>query len=383
MSDTITSIIQTNSIYLPVNFDRIRRPPRPPEDQQSTYLERFDFHGIFSDVFSCQNTIIAMGPPYLNLRHLLDQSQFIINGSQFIDKESIHFNELNRTSRTVFKLSDNCVADRITLKYGPLNLECAIGDNHYRAFAGRNVLVTMNRDNNFENIVDWLEINAKCNQIDAVIIYDNRSESYTDKDLIKSISKVNGVEVVYVVNWPHPYGPTAHKGQNWDSDFGQHTAWEHARWRFLLEANSVTHCDVDEIPLTEDGSPCWTKAAENENGVFYYRMRDVEPSPTRDLDPSRIRRHSDYIFFHPNKLGSFKYTYIPSKLTCEQQLLVHKVSNTKEDERHLGYSRHFRGLHRLWRAGSQGYTYEESEPNDSFEIDEPLQKAFDMVKNCS
>lgn len=383
MPETIGSIIETNSIYLPVNTDFIRKPPRPAEDQQPNYLERFDFHGIFSDVFSYEGSVIAVGPPYLNLRNLLDDSQFFVNGATHIEHEAVQFDELDRTSRTTFNLpsSGNSIttAEILTLKCNTLELQCKVGKNHHQVFAGRNVLLTMNRDNSLENIVDWVTINVVANEIDAVVIYDNRSELYSKSELLQAIANVPGVEVAYVVDWPHPYGPTAYRKQLWDSDFGQYTAWEHARWRFLSRANSVTPCDVDEIPLTEDGSPCWHHAHQSNDGVFYYRMRDIEPAPLDTLTSSRVRRHSDYRFYNPDKVGSFKYTYVPSRLTSNQQALVHKVSDTEVPNHQLGFTRHFRGLHRQWRAGIEDYTFDELEIDDSFAKDIVLSEALKKV----
>ena len=387
MPETIRSIIETNSIYLPVNTDFIRKPPRPAEDQQPNYLERFDFHGIFSDVFSSGNSVIAVGPPFLNLRNLLGNGQFLVNGATCIEHDAIKFEELDRTSRTTFDLpsagNSIATADTLTFKHKSLDLQCKVGQNHHQVFAGRNVLLTMNRDNFLENIVDWVTINAAANEIDAVIIYDNRSELYTKNELLQAIASVPGIEVAYVVNWPHPYGPTAYRQQLWDSDFGQYTAWEHARWRFLSQANSVTPCDVDEIPLTEDGSPCWHHAHQSEDGVFYYRMRDIEPAPLETSTSSRIRRHSDYGFYNPDKLGSFKYTYVPSRLSTNQQVLVHKVSDTQEPNHQLGFTRHFRGLHRQWRAGVQGYTFDELELDESFVKDTAFSAALKKVSEKS
>lgn len=381
MSAPLQSVIGTNSINLPTNSDLVRTPPRPYDDQQPSYLARFDFHGIFSDVFASKDSIIAVGPPYLNLFNFLQNSNFYVNGATRISPADVTFTPQDRTARATFILPTKGTslleADTLTLRNGQLSLECRVGPSFHRTFAGRNVLMTMNRDNSLENIVDWVAFNARVNEIDAVIVYDNRSSLYSNSELLTALAGVPAIDVAFVVNWQHPYGPTAYRRDLWDSDFGQYTAWEHARWRFLQEANSVTIGDVDELPLAEDGQPCWKKAQQTPDGVFYYQLRDVKTYALTPIPESGRRRHKDFNYFDPSTVGSCKYTYIPSRLGPDQQLLVHEVTGAKVSGLGEAYARHFRGLHKQWRAGVDEFTFElEETVNPEWRWDKPLANAL-------
>lgn len=376
----VGAIIRTNSIDLPVKEDLIRIPPRKPEDRQEGYLARFDFHGIFSDVFFCDDSVIAVGPPYLNLLDSLSNARYFLDEVELSDPSAISFNELNRTSRTKIQLP--CVGgsmvrpERLRVEFPSFAVECGVGADQAAAFCDKNVLMTMSRDNPLLNISDWVRMNVVNNEIDAVLVYDNRSKDYSKKQLLEEIMSVEGVSVAVVVDWPHPYGVAADSKQIWDSDFGQYSAWEDARWRFLRKANSVMVGDCDEIPLAEDGVPCWKLAAETKSGVLYYRLRDVEPVRMCDAEGAGLRRHSDYNYYLEGRLASNKYTYIPSRLREDQQLLVHAVTGAPDELPGKAYGRHFKALHRRWRDGSFGYTYSERAKDESLSVDDVLSRAF-------
>lgn len=360
----IKAIVSTNSLALPTTSEIIRLPPRKPEDQQPGYLHRFDFHLIFADIFRLGKDVIAVGPPYLNLREFLESSSFSFSGGDRVSLANIEFNELNRTSRTLIRLplvgESVFPADSITLANDSLVIESRIGTDMNDVFCGKNVLMTMSRDNYLENISDWVSVNVRANDINAVIIFNNRSKLYTNKELLNTISEIDGIEVAIVVDWPHAYGLPGGPKQIWDSDFGQYTAWETARWRFVKHAKSVMISDVDEVPLTESGIPCWQAAEMSPSGVYYYPMRDVQAVVPIGADPSRLRRHADYNYYIPGSEGSDKYTYIPSRINDNQQLLVHAVTHAPNPREVEGYVRHFKGLHRAWRDGSYGYTNREA-----------------------
>lgn len=359
------TIVDTNCIELPTNCDIVRVPPRAPEDQQREYLSRFDFHGVFSDVFLVNGELVAVGPPYLNLLPFLERASFYYGETELEKLSEPRFRPLNRTSNTTFQLpthgANSLEIEKFRVVIEGVEITCGVGRNYLSAFKGKNVLLTMNRDNDLINIVDWIDVNVRINEINAVLLYDNRSNSYSSETLLNEICAVQGVEVAIVVNWPHPYGVVAGSKQIWDSDFGQYTVWEDSRRRFLSEANSVTVGDVDEIPMSNSGRPCWQEADALESGVFYYRLRNVLPYRVGVATESATRRHRDFNYSVADQLGSFKYTYIPAKLRNDQQLLVHQVTGASYPQVTEGIARHFNGLHRRWRDGSFGYTAKELE----------------------
>ena len=351
-------LFTTNPIVLPHNSDIRRHPPRKLEDQQPDYYSKFDFNTIFSDVFKTDSKLIAIGPPFLNLLPTLKSASFFLNSAP-VPKEAIEFHELNRCSRLEIdldKLSFSVVPERFTIRSPHFNLSCTVGSSHLDVFGDKNVLVTLSRDNDLEVIRKWIELHISANKIDAVIFVDNKSSQYSKEELLDTLSGIQGLDVSYLIDWPHLYGPTGGPNQKWDSDFGQHQVWEWTRRRFLEKARTVTVSDVDELPLTESGAPVGEVALRTESGVFAYPMRSVVPRLIPNAEVRDVRLFSDFNYFQPGSTGSNKYTYVPAKLGDSQQLLVHRVDGTVPETPEPTFARHFIGLHRNWRNGTFDYT---------------------------
>lgn len=351
-------LLTTNPLVLPHNSDIRRHPPRKLEDQQADYYSKFDFNTVFSDVFKSSSKLIAIGPPFLNLLPSLKRATFLIN-SAAIPSAAISFHELNRCCRLEIDLSmlaTQIVPEQLTIRSPQFELSCSVGSSHTDVFEGKNVLVTLSRDNDLEVIRKWIELQISANSIDAAIFADNKSSQYSKQELFDCLSNIKGLSTTYLVDWPHLYGPTGGPNQKWDSDYGQHQVWEWTRRRFLGKARTVTISDVDELPLTESGRPVGDVALETKSGVYAYPMRSVVPRLIPDREEREVRLFSDFNYFQPGSTGSNKYTYVPEKLGDSQQLLVHRVDGAISETPEPAFARHFIGLHRNWRNGTFEYT---------------------------
>lgn len=377
----LSQLFTTNPIILPHNSDIRRHPPRKLEDQQTDYYSKFDFNTVFSDVFKTDSKLIAIGPPFLNLLPALENASFFINSAKAIS-ETVEFHELNRCSRLeidLTKFPTPIVPERLTIRSPHFDLTCSVGSSHSDVFEGKNVLVTLSRDNDLEVIRNWIELHISANKIDAVIFVDNKSSQYSKEELLQCLSSIEGLKVSYLVDWPHLYGPTGGPNQKWDSDFGQHQVWEWTRRRFLDKARTVTISDVDELPLTASGAPVGDVALKTESGVFAYPMRSVVPRLIPDAKDRDVRSFFDFNYFQPGSTGSNKYTYVPAKLRNSQQLLVHRVDGAVPETPEPAFARHFIGLHRNWRSGAFDYTAKTlSTGKGSNCIDEPLARVLNQ-----
>lgn len=378
----IQAIVRTNSLALPTNYDLVRFPPTASENLSERYFSTFDFHSLFYDVFQNSGTVRLIGPPFLNLREVLQDALFTFDGQLSVEPRSISMEELDRVSRTVIELPSrrgtSWNPERLRIELPNLSLETTVGVNHCAFFSGMDALMTMNRDNPITAIVDWVRINVEANAVNALLLFDNRSISYSAEEILVALRDVEGLELAVVVNWPHPFGALS---ANLDSDFGQYSAWEAARWRFLQTANSVIACDVDEVMLSNDGRPVKDLAAEQDNGVLYMKSRDVPPIADRFDSEDRLRRHKDFFYLDEAKIGPRKYCYIPEKLSVQQQLKVHAVSYAHDIDDSLGFVRHFRGLHKAWRHGLSDYSVPLIAPSGSDSVDERLVQLFDSLPN--
>lgn len=379
----LQAIVETSSLALPTNYDLVRFPPSGAvEDLSERYFSTFDFHSLFYDIFRNESSVQLIGPPFLNLGEILQDARFTFDGQVNVEPGSITMEELDRVSRTVVELPGRSSAlwnpDRIRVDLPNLSLEATVGANHSEVFSGMDTLMTMNRDNPIGTIVDWVQINVEANAVNALLLFDNRSVSYSRKDILRALRHVEGLELAVVVNWPHPYGALS---ANLDSDYGQYSAWEVARWRFLQQANSVIICDVDEIMLSNDGRPVKSLAEETDSGVLYMKSRDVPAISKNLISGDHVRRHKDFVYFDESKIGPRKYCYIPERLKPQQQLKVHAVSYAHDIDDSLGYVRHFRGLHKAWRHGLSDYSVPLAAPSANHLVDERLAQLFDSLSS--
>ncbi|MGO1406990.1 MAG: hypothetical protein ACTHV2_01160 [Brachybacterium sp.] len=328
-----------------------RTPPRPPESRQEFYEERFDSSTLFYDVFRVRNHVELIGPPLLNLEAGLRPMELRYAGHRYARrfrsaaKNRLHRYRVSPLPRSVRALRMHCPLGRFALD---------INDNLSAEFTGRRVLVTQSQNNPLEWISEWVDHHVSTQGIDAVILYDNNSTEYSAEEIREVLRARPGLAVFSVIEWPYPWGPTGGPDAVWDSDFGQHGAWEHAWRRLCLQASTITFGDIDEL-IVGPSPPVTDRALDAVQGISLYRRRAVLnlPSrPTRAL--GRERAYADYLWYDPAApLLSPKYTVAPAALHDSDQLMVHRVDGRHAPEDPEVLARHFDGIRVEWRDGDQ------------------------------
>lgn len=367
-------LLDTNSLTLEVSSSVYRIPPRRPEDMSPDYLLRYDGHTVAADVFQAGKDLMMVGPPLLNLKTYAENATVSVDGIPLTTHRD--WADLNRASR--FKGRVDVPASHVSVKFGPDTLAVKVSPDQADAFEGMNAVVTLNKDNHLENVRDWLTWLTIKHDINAAVIYDNGSTTYSQQELLEVARSVPGIVSAYVINWPYKYGNTGGPKQIWDSDFGQYMCWEHARWRFFRKANCVVISDVDEIPISVDSSTLVSRAEQSIHGVFSYPVRDVPAVPRSGLNADRVHLHTDYL--HSDKLrGTYskKVVYIPSRLPAEAQVGNHQVVGVSADYSEEVISRHVAGVHLAWRSGVWEYDHpERAMSTDSEFFDSELAEGF-------
>ncbi|MEO5309411.1 hypothetical protein QKD99_06465 [Corynebacterium sp. c3Ub_189] len=243
-------------------------------------------------------------------------------------------------------------------------------------FRGSNLLVTQQKNNRLEWIAYWAFYNAQVNGVDSVVCYDNSSESYTAEKIDQILARIPGIQNHVVVKWDTPFGATGGPNNVWDSDFGQHISWEHARRAFAASAASCCVIDIDELPFCIDGSPLAEKLANSEKAAMFFNRQPIRQFPNRKdelgLSP---RTHADFSLGETR--GAWlapKYIYAPARLPDQAQLLVHVirdlgVQNESEKEVRAG---HFDSIRIRWRRG-------ERRPVGNFESEDQIKEPVETV----
>jgi Glycosyltransferase family 25 (LPS biosynthesis protein) len=318
----------------------LRQPPRPLHLRQEGYEAEFDRHTLFYDVFHEPGGAVKwIGPPLLNLRPWLEAA-----GCR--DRVPLQIEELALCSR----VTRPGVMQSGTLITGEgFSFPVTPEKNHSPWFAGHRVLFTLQKDNRPEWIRDWVAFHVQHHGANAVLLYDNDSTLTTPDELLEVVAGVPGVTTAAVVAWPFPYGPQAGDSGRWDSNFCQHGALEHARWRFLAQARSVLNCDVDECVLTPGGPSVFALAERSRSGVVAFPGQWCVHCPAEGAPAPALVRHRDHHHVVDQPRCPPKWAAVPSRIPPSAQWTTHVVAGVVNEEAPGVSYRHFRGISNSWK----------------------------------
>jgi hypothetical protein len=345
-----------------------RSPTRPAAHRDADFDAKFDAETLFYDAFrGVRGQIILAGPPLLNLKADLERMTLTAHPSGAACRFEIR--EMDRHAQVHVEAPDGTT--RLTLSSALGTTDIAIQPSEVDVFAGRRVLFTQSKNNDIRWIQDWVRFSRDIHGADAVLIYDNGSTRYAPKDLAEAIGSLDGIAAVRVVAWPFKFGPQGLDAKRfWDSDFGQHGVWEHARRRFLEAAASVQGSDIDEFILSPDGRSIFEAVEAEPFGVLRYEGRWVIGIEGRDPAPGKSdRRHIDYDVTRKARLVKRfglitvdadrcppKWTVVPSKCPDRAQWRIHVIGGHVASRRltkTFSY-RHFREISDSWKYERMG-----------------------------
>lgn len=370
-------IIRTSELVLPPHANIRRLPPREPEFQQPDYLERFDAQTVFCDVFRSGEDLVLVGPPLLNLEERFTDASYSLDGSPVPPPS---FTALNRAQRGVIaghNQGDDLLVDYDVDHSATLRIRSDLSS----LFDGMNVLAAMQRNNELRWIRDWASFYVSVNDVQALALYDMRSNLYRMEDIAEALQGIRGLETVVIVDWPYKYGvPAFSNGQPWDSDYCQYVAWEHCRRRFLRSARAVTIADLDELFLADDGRSIFAHAEDDPHGVVRFKQRFIEPAVKRHPTDAKTRTYADYLYYLPEKpLSTPKWAAILPRLEDKHQLLIHSVGNNHSAFSDVVIGRQFRAMKLAWQRKSFDRHHPDVQLTRAYEKDAVLARAFDRV----
>lgn len=230
--------IELNSIALPADSAIKRQLRRPiPEERKALYeqgqLGIYDSHTLLYDVFlnSDNKTIGAIGPPLLNLEQELLPASIEVNGHRLpLTLRTNHKKLIILEAISPATLPDNTTAT-IQLANGQhqgITLSTA-------ALPDGLSLVTVQKNNKLQWIMDWISYYKNEFGIQHVYIYDNNSDN--QETLIAALS-----DVATVIPWNFPHGISHRSGNK----FCQVGALNHFKYR-LGNNTIIFNFDIDEL----------------------------------------------------------------------------------------------------------------------------------------
>jgi hypothetical protein len=329
-------VCRTHSVSLADFTDARREAIRPLKFRPENFDREFDSTTLFYDAVQVNDSQIAVfAPPFLNLQAELDASTF----GRKSERYSTRARQLDRHAQVWIDSSWSRRPVRVSGSLG--EFEFAISPNETELFRDCRVLFTMSKNNRIEWILDWVRFNRDIHGANAVLIYDNGSSVYDSATLSSALASVSGLLCSVVVEWPFPYGPQGSlKLGNWDSDFCQLGAWEHARWRFLQYARSVMNSDIDELVLSRTGQSIFEATERTSTGLLRYQGRWIIGTEdcTHKTAGCAAPRHFDFSTLMPRKyefsrwlafrdinVCPSKWTVVPGRCPAQAQWHVHLI----------------------------------------------------------
>jgi len=221
---------------------RALRKPLPAEqveNYEKGLIGEYDSRTVFYDVFLLEDfrTVVAMGPPLLNLERALLPATLNIDGRTVRFKTKTRYKQL---SVLTAKLPDKLVAFSPGARHIDADIMFANGWRKSIRLQPAtplhgNTIVAHQKDNKIQWIKDWARYYRSQFYIQNVVIYDNNS---ANRQAV--IDELAGIATV--IPWPFPFGITDRSGNN----YCQVGAINHLKSRYARNA-MVFHFDIDEL----------------------------------------------------------------------------------------------------------------------------------------
>jgi hypothetical protein len=343
----VVKVVQPSGMTLPAHSALRRVPPRKPEDMQDDYLEKYDSHTVFYDVFQSGDDIWLCGPPASNLKEPLEKAVWRVDGTEV--GHAVELSDWGRVQRS--RIVGEGYGRHLTLDLGSTGFSAVIAPDESDLFAGQRTIITKSKDNDLVWIQDYLRYYHLVHGVTGVVLYDNNSTRYTPQDVADAIAQVDGITTAVVVDWAFPFGPNGGPKKIWDSDYCQYGMLEHGHFRYLRKAAGVISTDIDELILTDDGRTVFEHAAESELGAVSFSGYWMAKATRTPMDPDRQRRFTDY---HHRAKGTttVKWALIPSLVDDQStQWRIHSVAGLPVASTHTEkvHHRHFQGVNNGWK----------------------------------
>ena len=276
---------------------------------EADYRE-YDSRTIFYDVFRCDDnrTVVAIGPPPVNLRNELEKLRIIYSGRVIPHRtrDHRHFcilelicdqptnSEKNLPLRFSFPSFD------VDIEVHPPLLSTLAEASHLS-------LMTLQRNNPLSWILDWCRWHHRLHGVSRFVLYDNASDNR--EDLAAALARMDETVDIVLVDWPFPYGP----GRSSTNRFCQTGAKNHCLHRFGSADAWCLILDIDEY-LVASGEKTFKQYLQDceNNGVVEVVFDSFIVPPHQEQPAMANRRISSYWFRNRERRGHYlKFAFKP------------------------------------------------------------------------
>lgn len=329
----------------------VRLPYRNPAMRPRNFEDRYDAETVFFDVFwdSDYRGVVIVAAPMLGLSEDLPFTLRALPSGTPCD-----FAAERRPYNVRITLTPPAGTVALEALWGGQRIVLPIQPNGNAAFAGRNVIYTLQRDNDLVWIRDWAHFYAREHGADVAVVYDNGSTRYSRAEVANTLAGVAGLEAVMVLDWPFPYGAFDCREELsfnvFDAAYCQVAAFEHVRRRFCADARGLANVDLDELIVRRGQRTMFDAAAEAQSGylrIFGYWNENAR-APEDAARPQRRHRDFPYVSKPAARPCESKWVVVPQRLDHFATLHIHDVYNARTTESADFCLYHFRGINTMW-----------------------------------
>lgn len=221
-------------------------------------------------------------------------------------------------------------------------------------FAGCNVLYTMSQDNDLDWLRDWVLYHHRAHGADAVLLADNRSQTYQPEAVLDALNGLGVLRAAAVIAVPYRYGPSSAIVRRASAGrYLQSATANFARDAWLPQARAVLSCDIDELVVSAAGRSVFDAARTSRLGLVTF------PGYWRFCDPALpAPRHADHILARPDRADPCpsKYAYDPNGRVKGWSLMTHgfeSVPRAWVSGRPDLWFAHCHGITTRWKTGRE------------------------------
>ncbi len=340
--------------------DPLRRQPRAPlRGRPDEFYAAFESKALFYDCFwhADGQRVLLVGPPPLSLSWEFQSAKFTALPLDFWLGARLHISQ----SVMVTELYDVPPGTtEVVVHLGGATYVVPIRENLGPAFAGRNVLFTMSRDNELGWIAEWARYHVRWQGVDGIVLFDNGSTAYDTAAIADTLLGIDGLGAVAVVSLPWSYGrpDPAVLNNPYYSLFLQIGSMSMALRRFAPAARGLLNADIDELVASPPGRTVFDLLDRAARGLIVMRGQFVEARPSDEAPPAgRTHRHYPYRLADPRARQSRQKKWVLNpRRNWVADLDVHPYMHWIHGRPWFGKSqpagvfyRHFRGISTNWK----------------------------------
>lgn len=248
-----------------------RAPRVKPAYQPEDYLSRFDADTLWLDAIWQPGRVTLVCPRLNNLTQVVRGARFALDGRP-VRARMRHFHR-----HSVILLPAPTQPARVSVEIGDWRGESPVHDGLGARLAGRNVLITLSKDNDPRWIEDWARFHVHHQGAEAAIVVDNGSRQ-VDPGLIAPALRRAGLRDALVLRTAVPFVPRGKKPYANTELFLQTSVLNVLRLRFLRQARAVLSCDIDELVMAQ-GTTVFDRVVRHPLGYLRFDGHWVHPPP--------------------------------------------------------------------------------------------------------